>query len=196
MRAALRERARSRDTQRRDDESDNHYFQDARHFHEPSSFCFRRGLWRPDLNRKRFTDAFFSHPVVSLCSSPCSGGIRRFAECFTFCRKNNHAEIRDFLDSRESDDNSLRRSACFKARQKEIQYGDQLPGSTSGTGELYGRRHYERAAAADRAAFPAVRRMQRVIRWASSGDLSGERKRFDRVAGWIKSTSVPTIKHE
>src|SRR5216684_1757564 len=58
MRAALRERARSRDTQRRDDETDNHYFQDARHFHEPSSFCFRLGLWRPDLNRKRFTDAF------------------------------------------------------------------------------------------------------------------------------------------
>jgi hypothetical protein len=27
----------------------------------------------------------------------------------------------------------------FKARQKEIQYGDQLPGGTPGTGELHGR---------------------------------------------------------
>jgi len=39
-------------------------------------------------------------------------------ECFTIRCKNNRAEIRDFLDSRESDDNSLRRSACFKAGRK------------------------------------------------------------------------------
>src|SRR5882724_3912476 len=139
MRAALRERARSRDTQRRDDESNNHNFQDARHFHEPSSFCFRRGLFETRSESQTIHGCFFSHPVVSPCSSPCSGGIRRFAECFTLCCKNNRTETRDFFVSRESDENSLRRSARFKARQKEIQNGDQLPGSTSGTGELYGR---------------------------------------------------------
>src|SRR5258708_36438205 len=84
----------------------------------------------------------------------------------------------------------------FQGGQEGVQNGDQLPGSTSGTGELYGRRHYRRAAAADRAALPAVRRLQRVVRRASSGDLFGERKRFDRVAGWIESTSVSTIEHE
>src|SRR5204863_10139235 len=44
MRAALRERARSRDTQRCDNESNNHCFQDARHFHKPSSFVFEVDL--------------------------------------------------------------------------------------------------------------------------------------------------------
>src|SRR6266436_263317 len=115
---------------------------------------------------------------------------------FQVFRENNHTETRDFLDSRESDEDSLRRSVRFKARQKEIQYGDQLPGSTSRTGELYGRRHYRRVAAADRAAFSAVRRLQRAVRRASSGHLSGERKRFDRVAGWIESTFVSTVEHE
>src|SRR5215475_4056782 len=120
MRAALRERARSRDTQRRNDESNNHSFQDARHFHEPSSFCFRRGLLRPVPNRKRFVDAFFLHPVMSLSSSPCGGGIRRFAECFTLCSENNRTKIRDFLDSRESDKNSLRRSARFQGAAERV----------------------------------------------------------------------------
>src|SRR5882724_7186159 len=84
----------------------------------------------------------------------------------------------------------------FRAPQEGIQNGNQLPGSTSRTGELYGRRHYRRVAAADRAAFPAVRRLQRAVRRASSGHLSRERKRVDRVAGWIESTSISTVKHE
>src|SRR5436305_8246453 len=62
----------------------------------------------------------FSHPVLSLSSSPCSGGIRRFAECFTFCRRNNRTEIRDLFDSRESDEDSLRRSARSRRGRKRF----------------------------------------------------------------------------
>src|SRR5258708_33447900 len=84
----------------------------------------------------------------------------------------------------------------FQGGQEGVQNGDQLPGSTSGTGELYGRRHYRRATAADRAAFPAVRRLQRVVRRASPDHLSSERKRFDRVAGWMKQRPVQTVKEK
>src|SRR5439155_2673337 len=63
---------------------------------------------------------FFLHPVLSLSSSPCSGGIRRFAECFTFCRRNNRTEIRYFFESGESDEDSLRRSARSRRGRKRF----------------------------------------------------------------------------
>src|SRR5882724_1916054 len=100
MRAALRERARSRYTQRRDDESNNHRFQDARHFHEPSSFSFSTWTVETRFESQTIHGCVFLHPFVSPSSSPCSGGIRSFAECFSLRRKQAHNNPRLFSLSR------------------------------------------------------------------------------------------------